>query len=115
MKVKDIIDTVGAEVLECAHKNLDAEIEFGFASDLLSDVLTLKEHKILLITGLSNLQTIRTAEMADIDQILLVRNKPVSVEMCKLAKENNILLMRTEKSMFKTIGLLYNEGLKPLY
>jgi hypothetical protein len=50
----------------------------AFASDLMSDVLTLKNDNLVLITGLATLQTIRTAEMADINCIIFVRNKKVS-------------------------------------
>ena len=78
-----------AEVI-CGIEQMKREVKFGFASDLLSDVLTLSVDNLLFITGLSNLQTIRTAEMADIGQILFVRGKKVTPEMCALAKENNI-------------------------
>jgi predicted transcriptional regulator len=87
----------------------------AFGSDLMSDVLTLEEHDILLITGLANPQTIRTAEMADISLIIIVRGKEVTEEMIELAIENEITVLSSPFSMFKVCGLLYEHGLKPIY
>ncbi len=91
------------------------EIYEAFASDLMSDVLTLDMHNPMLITGLSNLQTIRTAEMADINVIVLARGKKASPEMIELAQELNIFILETEFSVFKTSGILYQNAIKPLY
>src|SRR5690554_6363446 len=73
----------------------------------MSDVLTLDEDNILLITGLANLQLIRTAEMADIQAVLLDRGKPASPEMIRLADENGIIFMETPFSIYKASGILY--------
>ena len=91
------------------------EIELAFASDLLSDVLTVESEKMLLITGLANPQTIRTAEMSDITCILFVRGKKATPEMKKLANENGITLLECNSSMFRTAGILYGAGIKPVY
>jgi len=114
MKLRDIVQIVEAEVL-CGQVQLDMEVEFAFASDLMSDVLTLKRRDFLLITGLSNVQSVRTAEMSDIHAILYVRGKPIDAEMITLCEDNNMIIMRTSYSMFKTVGCLYAAGLKPVY
>ncbi len=111
--------SVVAELTEanpvCGGDRLDLSVERGFSSDLMSDVLTLDTENLLLITGLVNIQTIRTAEMADIRYILFVRNKRITAEMAELARENNMVLLETPFSLFKTSGILYNHGLKPVY
>jgi hypothetical protein len=91
------------------------DIDQAFSSDLMSDVLTLGEHSPMLITGLSNLQTIRTAEMADIKLVALARGKKASKEMIDLANENDLLLIETDWSVFKTGGVLYQNGIKPVF
>jgi len=88
---------------------------FAFGSDLMSDVLTLEEDQLLLVTGLANSQTIRTAEMADISLIIIARGKEVTDEMKELALENEMTLLSSPYSMFKVCGLLYKQGLKPIY
>ena len=94
----------------------DASIVCGaFASDLMSDVLTLDCGDVLLVTGLCNLQTIRTAEMAEVSYILFVRGKKVTPDMLELARENNMVLLETDHSMYHTVGELYSAGLLPIY
>lgn len=91
------------------------KVEKAFSSDLMSDVLTLLADDLLLITGLNNIQTVRTAEMADICHILFVRGKQPSEKMIELAEEQRIVLMSTAYSMYKTSGLLWAAGLAPVY
>jgi len=114
MKIVEIVNALNAKVL-CGSESLDHEIEYAFASDLMSDVLTINDDKILLITGLINLQTIRTAEMLDINCILYVRNKTVTPEMIDLATDKEIVLLECPYSMFKTSGILYDIGVNPVY
>ncbi len=114
MTLREVLDNVKGEVI-CGEDQLDHSVELGFATDLMSEVLTILDDDILLITGLSNIQSIRTAEMSDITQILFVRGKMPTPNMIELAKENNIVLMTTQFSMFKTSYLLYDKGLSPIY
>jgi hypothetical protein len=90
-------------------------VERAFSSDLMSDVLTLDDHYIILITGLANVQLIRTVEMADVPVVLLCRNKKATSEMIELANEIGIVLLETPFSIFRASGILYQNGLKPLY
>jgi hypothetical protein len=114
VKISEIIKHTEARV---ATKNYDSDknLAKAFSSDLMSDVLTLDEDNILLITGLSNVQLVRTAEMADIGAILLARDKNATPEMIELAEENGIVLLETPFSIFKASGLLFSNGLKPVY
>jgi hypothetical protein len=81
----------------------------------MSDVLTLKSDDLLLMTGLGNVQTIRTAEMSDINTIIFVRNKKVNEDMLLLAAENEMVLIECPYSMFRASGILYQAGLEPIY
>ncbi len=114
MKISEILSLVNARVVS-GTSQMDREIEFAFASDLMSDVLTLEKENILLITGLANCQAIRTAEVSDIPAIIIARNKRANAEMKRLAKENNMVLMESSYSMFKIAGELYKAGVKPLF
>ncbi|MCR4660239.1 MAG: hypothetical protein K5650_08095 [Bacteroidales bacterium] len=113
MTLREIAKILNASV--CVGENrLDDEQSKAFASDLMSDVLTLKDTPIL-ITGLCNIQTIRTCDMACLDAVVFVRNKKPTDDMLELAEENDMVLMACEYSMFKACGLLYEAGLQPLY
>ena len=114
MKIKDIVRVIEGKVI-CGHDLLESEIHKGFASDLMSDVLTLDTDGLILITGLANTQTIRTAEMSDISCIVYARDKKISEDMINLAIESKIVLIECSSSVFKTSGLLYNAGIKPVF
>ena len=79
---------------------------------MMSDVLAYVEEDTLLITGLTNHQVIRTAEMLDLKAILFVRGKMPCQEVIELAEEKKILLMMTKESLFTVAGILYGEGLR---
>jgi hypothetical protein len=114
MQIKEIAELVKGEILILGNPE-DSTVDRAFASDLMSDVLTLNTDSLLLVTGLANMQTIRTAEMADIKNILFVRDKKPSVEMLELAKMEDINIIICSKSMFATCGELFSKGLKPVY
>jgi len=113
LELEEIIKLTDARLI-CGDCN-GVCIDSGFSSDLMSDVLTIETHKMILITGLANLQTIRTAEMADIHCILFVRKKRATPEMISLARELGMVILETDYSLFKTSGILYSNGLKPVY
>ena len=114
MKIRKIAELLEAEIL-CGEQYSDYNLEFAFSSDLMSDVLTTRKDSMLLITGLANVQTIRTSEMSDIRCIVFVRGKKVNEEMIELASQNEMVLIACRYSMFKTSGLLYAAGIQPVY
>ncbi|MFP3959948.1 MAG: DRTGG domain-containing protein [Spirochaetaceae bacterium] len=113
MTVADILTAVEGRIV--VGDDQDRTVSYGFASDLMSDVLTVMQDDVVLITGLSNLQTIRTATMADISVILLVRNKRATPDMHRAAEENGLMLLETAYSMFRVSGILYQIGLRPVF
>ncbi len=114
VKISEIIKFVDARLIT-GNVNEDKILDKAFSSDLMSDVLTLDEDSILLITGLANLQLIRTAEMADIQAVLLARGKQATPEMIELANENGLILLETSYSIYKASGILYSNGLREVY
>ncbi|MFZ4522832.1 MAG: DRTGG domain-containing protein [Bacteroidales bacterium] len=114
MKVKEIRDLIRGTIVS-GGDNLDNTVEMAFASDLMSDVLTVKTDNLLLLTGLVNIQAIRTAEMSDISCVVFVRNKKVTEEMIRLATENKMTIIQSPYSMFKVSGILFGAGIKPVF
>jgi predicted transcriptional regulator len=114
MKIKELCKLVEGIVI-CGEEHMESNVDRAFASDLMSDVLTVKTNEFILITGLANLQAIRTAEMSDTPYIMICRGKEVTKEMLELAVENDILIISSPFSMFKCSGILYSAGLKPIY
>ena len=90
---------------------LSMEIKTVFASDLMSDVLTFIKPDALLLTGLTNPQVVRTAEMSGIALICFVCGKRPQEGTINLARENNIPLLITDLSMYESCGRLFEKGL----
>ena len=114
MTLKEIKDLVQGEII-CGEDNLDQQIECVFASDLMSDVLTLGDYNPVILTGLCNMQTIRTCEMGNLDIIVLVRRKKATEEMIEEAEDEGMVVMESDFSMFKACGLLFQNGMQPIF
>src|SRR3989339_615180 len=102
-------------ILDCTviygEENLDIEVEMACGSDLMSDVLAYTKSGALLLTGLVNAQSVRSAEVADIKAIVYVRGKVPDQKIVNLAKASNIPLVSTKSYMFEACGKLYKHGL----
>lgn len=115
MKIKEILSLISGTIV-VGEASLDKEVDCAFASDLMSDVLTLRTDKsVLLITGLCNMQTIRTCEMSDIKVVVFVRGKQVTEEMKELAAENEMTLILTDFSLYSTSGMFFKAGIPSAY
>ena len=112
MKLTEIIEKIGGTVLT-KRANTDREIMSCGASDLMSDVLSFMKPGSLLLTGLINVQSVRTAEMADLAGIVFVRGKKPTREIIDLADELGILLVASPLGMYEISGRLYQGGLPP--
>lgn len=111
MNLNSIKNLLSAEIL-CGDNMLEKEVKYIFSSDLMSDVLSLVNKDVVLMTGLTNVQTIRTAEMMDIKCIIFVRGKTPSPQVIQLAKDMGMCLMLTKYIMFTSCGILYKAGMK---
>ena len=110
MKISKMKELLNAQVL-CCEENLGKHVYSAFGCDLMSDVLACVTDQAVLLTGLVNPQVIRTALMMDMVCIVFVRSKTPNEEMIKLARENGIVMMSTDKTLYTTCGLLYSNGL----
>ena len=110
MKLGKLKDVLEAEV-QWGDEYLSQEITIISGSDLLSDVLAFAKAGTVLLTGLTNSQVVRTAEMVDISAICFIRGKKPQKETIELAKEKKIPLLATKLSMYESCGRLYKEGL----
>jgi len=110
MKLSDIERILEAKVI-AGTGLLEKEIKMACGSDLMSDVLSFVKSESLLLTGLTNSQVVRTAEMADLGAICFVRGKKPDQEVIRMAESKNIPLLTTPLPMFESCGRLYQAGL----
>lgn len=113
MKLREVISAIDAKVL-CRDEKVDGmEIETAYACDLMSDVLAFCTPGSLLMTGLTNIQIVRTAQMLDIPAILFVRGKIPQEETIALANQSGIPIILSHYSLYEACGILYAKGLPP--
>jgi predicted transcriptional regulator len=107
MTLRGLADLLEAEVISGA-QHLDKEFGCAVASDLMSDVLAFGGPGAILLTGLANMQSVRTADIIEAKAIVYVRGKRPNKEGIALAEERDIPILSTRFLMYKACGLLYS-------
>lgn len=110
MTVREVAKILEATVL-CGEDNLDMEVHSACGSDMMSDVLAYVKNQAVLMTGLVNIQVVRTADMMDMPCIVFVRNKQPDADMIALAERKGMVLLSTSHRMFTACGLLWENGI----
>jgi len=104
-----------AEILEATiiadSEDTDVNIQSACSADMMSAVLYYHTPDSLLITGLTQLHVIRTAEIAGIKSIVFVLDKKPNEETIELAKQKKIPLLCTRFCMYTASGKLFGAGL----
>lgn len=113
MNIRNLIEIIDGTLIT-NHMDLTREIKGGFGADLMSNVLASIQPEAVLLTGLCNPQVVRTAQMADVSAIVLVRGKRPPVETIRLANEESVPLISTPYGMFEVCGRLHDAGLGSL-
>ncbi|RJR23090.1 MAG: hypothetical protein C4582_05910 [Desulfobacteraceae bacterium] len=111
MKLSEVKDILKATI-ETGGDKLDMEIRAGAGGDLMSDILRGPKEGVLLLSGLNNIQSIRTAIIAGASALVLVRDKTPDEEMKNQAREHGLPLFTTPFTMFTACGRLFNAGLR---
>lgn len=99
MKIADLINILEGEIICCEDK-LDHEVGAFAASDLLSDILAFDKENYALLTGLTNSQIVRTAEITNACCVVILRNKQPQQAAVLLARRSGIPLILSRFSMF---------------
>ncbi len=110
MKIKEIAALLEATPL-CGTECYETEVLNANSSDMMSDVLAFVKNQSVLITGLMNVQVVRTAEMTDMRCVVFVRGKVPDETIVSLAKESGICILSTAYNMYEACGILYTNGL----
>jgi len=110
MTLEEVKEILNAQVI-FAPQDLKMEVKMACGCDLMSDVLAFTKEDSLLLTGLTNLQVVRTAEMANIKALVFVRGKEPDRETIALAMEKKFPVMLTDLPMYEACGRLYQHGL----
>lgn len=111
LSLREIAEVLKA-VVYCNEEELNTICEKAAATDLMSDLLRVPYDGVILLTGLNNVQAVRTCLLTNIKALILVRGKKPSEEMLTEAKSNGLPLLSTRYSLFTSCGKLYAKGIK---
>jgi predicted transcriptional regulator len=106
MKLSEIIEALDGKLLT-RDDFLEKDINTCGASDLMSDILAGLSEGCILLTGLTTVQVIRTAMVADVGAVVFVRDKTPPQEVIDLAEEQGLTLISSPYSMFVSCGRLH--------
>lgn len=110
MKLAEVCRILQAQVI-AGGEFIQEEAHCACGADLMSDVLAFTKERTLLLTGLTNIQVIRTAELSDLAGLVFVRGKRPAAEVINLAQAKGIPLLTTDLPMYEACGLLFAAGL----
>ena len=111
LELAQIIKLLDCQVVAGA-EHLDLNFDEVFAADLMSDVLAFTTPGSLLLTGLTNVQSVITAHVAEAKAIVYVRGKRPDADAVRLADQKGLPLLASPLSMYTACGRLFASGLK---
>ncbi len=95
----------------CGEDKAERLVLSACGCDLMSDVLAFTRPGSVLLTGLTNPQVVRTAEMLDLKGIVFVRDKRPDEKTVEMARSLNLVLILTPYPLYESCGRLYAAGL----
>ncbi|MBQ1818492.1 MAG: hypothetical protein II124_07640 [Clostridia bacterium] len=110
MKISDVARILDARVMTGGDM-LEQEVHSACGSDMMSDVLAYVKDQGVLLTGLINVQVIRTLLMMDMNCVVFIRGKVPPEGIVEFAADNGVAVLQTELPMFESCGRLYMAGL----
>ena len=113
MKLEDIAQELGfTELTPEVSGNRDAEIDRGYASDLLSDVLAHAPEGGLLVTLQVHLNVIAVASHAELAAVVFAGGRHPEPDVIEKASAEGMCLYMAAEDTFDVVGRLYELGLK---
>ncbi|MDR2017278.1 MAG: hypothetical protein LBQ00_00055 [Syntrophobacterales bacterium] len=107
MVVGDLVTKFNFENLT-GNINLDKEIESGYTSDLLSDVIANVRSNAVWVTVQRHINILGVAKLKDVCAVIIPRNLTVENAVIEKAKTEGVAILRDSRSAFDISGVLYN-------
>ncbi len=107
MKLGRIVKELELEV-KSKISDLEREVNGGYASDLLSDVIANAEKDNIWITLQIHENVVGVVVLKELAGIIIVNGRKPEEETLRKAEEENIPIMVTELPAFEIVGRLYS-------
>jgi len=90
----------------------DIEVIYGYASDLLSDVLAKAKNGTLWVTNQKHQNIVGVSVMLDLSGVIIAGGIEPDENTLEKAEAENLPLYITDMTMFELIGKLYEIGIR---
>ena len=109
LTIRDVVDELHLTVL-VGDEFLTAPVEHVLASDLMSDVLAFSRPRFLLVTGLSNVQSVVTANISEAVCVLYTMGKRPDAQAQARANLFEIPLLASDEDTYSICCQLFQMG-----
>lgn len=103
MNLQELIQVFNLKVFTCKD-NLNKDVEGGYVSDLLSDVLGNAKPNQIWITLQTHKNIVAIAQLKQLSAVILVKGLEPNENTVKKAEEEKIILLGSEKETFDLVG-----------
>ncbi len=110
MRLIEIVNKLNLKV-KCGSDCLENEVLRGYASDLMSDVMTNSKKGDIWITLQVHVNVAAVAAFGELSAIILINNREPEEQTLKKAIEEKIPILISELPAFELIGRLYELGI----
>ena len=107
MKVKDIVEKLNLKVCSGA-QGLEHEIEGGYTSDLLSDVMGNADENHVWVTLQTHKNIMAIASLKELAAVVLVKGLEPDEDTAEQSNEEGIPILSSDKEAFELTGELYS-------
>lgn len=107
MKVKDIVEKLNLKVCSGV-QGLEQEIEGGYTSDLLSDVMGNADENHVWVTLQTHKNIMAIASLKELAAVVLVKGLEPDEDTAEQSNEEGIPILSSDKEAFELTGELYS-------
>ncbi len=111
MKLDDIVKSCNLHVV-CGEESLENEVNGGYASDLLSDVMAHSKKGDIWVTLQVHPNIIAVAKLKEIVGIIMINGRKPEQETINKARSERLPIMTTDLPAFELVGKIYNMGIR---
>ena len=108
MNLKDIAEKLNLKVIS---GEIDKDVNAGYSSDLLSDVIANAQKDNIWITLQTHINIVAVANLKELAAIILVNGRQPEEAALMKAKQENVPILITELPTFEIVGKLYELGI----
>ena len=114
MNVKEMVEKLGLEVKSGAG-HLDREVQGGYASDLMSDVMANSRPGDIWVTLQIHQNIVAVASLKELAAIVIVQGRQPEKEAVEKAEREGIPILVSPLHTYELVGRLYQMGITGMH